>query len=103
MSSDIDVRNMVWRPGLIRLTQIASPEIDDGKPTTLYIDPGSIVTIRRSHGAFNKAGTSESYPRISCTEVFFCHGGLLVEESPETVALLRDKAFGQAPKPTAVE
>lgn len=100
----MDVTSMQWRPPLIRLTQIGNPDIDDGQPTPVFVDPNSISKISRTLGAFSRAGSAtEVHERVSCTEVHCCHFHLLVTESPETVAMLRDKALGheQKPKPVA--
>jgi hypothetical protein len=104
---EMNVRNMTWRPRLVRLTCIANPDVDEGRPTPTYCDPQDISTIRRTTGGYMTA-SSYGKPReeqcfhalVACTEVHCGHTILFVEESPEEVARLRDKAFGhEPPKP----
>lgn len=90
---------------LIRLTQIGNPDHDGGKPTPIYIDPSCISYIRRTSGAFVR-GESKGRPdfdlhkRTDCTAVNL-HGSneMLVEETPEVIAMLRDRAYGHNPGP----
>ncbi len=95
---DMNVQNMVWRPTLVKLTQIGSPEWNNGETTTCYVEPSSITHIQRGGGA---VGTkANEMDKKECTFVCMCHGTLLVTETPEEVARLRDAAFGyNPPKP----
>ena len=93
---------------MIRLTLIGNPEVDGGGPTTCFVEASAISSIRRTVGGYAK---SQSYGKtplefhelVACTELHCCHYTLFVTESPEDVALLRDKAMGiSPPKPKAV-
>ena len=104
MSESVDVTNMMWRPALLQLTQIGNPDWDNGTPTVCFIDPSAITKLSRVVASFpTRADPTKKHPDVSCTEVFYCHGALHVIESPEEIAMMRDKIFGHAPqKPKAV-
>lgn len=114
MSSDhsFTATQMYWKPELIRLTQIVHPDMDGGEPTTCFLDPQSILSVNRTMSGFSKeTGDAHFYdpnlrqyhPRVACTCVMTTYGhSLMVTESPETVALLRDKAMGYGRKPKKV-
>ena len=93
----MNVTNMMWRPPLLKLTSYSIPEINNGEPTSVFLEPSGITTIRRVLTSRKKPGVEESYPDIEVTEVFFCHGSILCMETPEQVAMLRDRAFGHEP------
>lgn len=103
----VDITNMMWQPKLIRLTLIANPDIDGGEPTPTFVNPQQISGIRRTASCYAKvssygkpADQVEYHPRIACTEVHCCHFTVLVTETPDEVAKLRDEAFGhEPPKP----
>ena len=99
MSAGIDVGGTItqalWKPKLIRLTQIGNPDYNDGLPTICFLDPATITSISVAVAAFNmRADPAKRHPDVSCTAVFFCHGTLHVTESPEQVAAMRDSALG---------
>lgn len=99
-------------PRMIQLTVLGNPDVDDGRPTTVYIDPRLIATISRRlsswikyPGRKNEEGTDwERHPFAVCT-VVDCQGGhqWLVLESVDEVARRRDAAFYHTPGLTAVE
>lgn len=98
-SMDLTATQMVWRPKLIRLTQILHPEFKSPKAGICYIDPGAITAVFASDVIFSKQGKpDEKHDPIEATAVFYCHGTLFVHESPEEVALLREKAYGHEPE-----
>ena len=92
---DLTATQMVWRPKLIRLTQIGNPDFNNGESQSCFIDPGVITAVYRAPAAFSKRDKPEErHPSVECTAVFYCHGTLHVLESPEEVALLREQAYG---------
>ncbi len=103
--SDYDVNNTVmsWQPSMLRLTQIGCSGIDGGVPTTLYVNPASILMVCRTGGRLETKGV-EPFERESCTAICIqgMGGSLLVTEAVETVALLRDRALGHKSVPQEV-
>lgn len=83
------------RPPLVKLTQIGGhPEIDGGAPTTAYVDPTIIALVVRGFGGFKMPGEKESTVNTSHTCIWLQGGHhLLVLETPEVVALRRDRAL----------
>ena len=96
MSQDMNVTQMMWKPALIRLTQVPYPVIDDGKPTVLFVDPTAIQKVCREMIYFNLPDGERS-EGIMATSINCCHFNCSVMESPETVAMLRDKSLGHEP------
>lgn len=99
MSAGVDmtgsITQMHWKPRLLRLTQIGNPDVDDGHPTSCYIDAQAITRISRVVAAFSmRADPQKRHPDVLCTEVFYCHGAVHVLETPEQIALMRDRALG---------
>lgn len=115
MSKDHDFTavQMHWQPPLIKLTQLPNPDHDNGEPTSCYISPQQIILISRGVTSFSKKNQDgsvpfekrEFYPAQESTFVVIGHSlSLQVLETPEMVAMLRDKALGhQPPAPKAVE
>lgn len=100
--SKMDLEYRYWTPKLVELTQIGSPDIADGSPTKCFVDARTIGFICHSVGAFNKRNPEtpgvvvERHPDQPCTTVWLNGGGpthCLVLESPEEVALRRDRAL----------
>lgn len=111
--NDITATQMVWRAKLIRLTQIGLPELDNGRPTTYFIDPGLIIQIYRTVVKFKDKHTPagvpdgagilhEEFGQVPATAVVAIGGGLHVVESPEQVMQLRELAFGHKFQPKSV-
>lgn len=94
---EMNVTNMLWRPKLLRLTQVPYPSEEEGMPelptAPCFVDPQHIVLIGTIVLKF-KQGAS----RI-CTAVYTQNGPLNVEESPEVVAKMCDEAFGFKDEP----
>ncbi len=102
MTEHITATNMMWQPAMIRLTQVPSVTVDDGAPVACYVNPAKIVSIFRGNDIRKSADGSES--RTTCTIVVLEVGGHVgVEESPQTVAMLRDRALGVEAKLSSVE
>jgi hypothetical protein len=105
---DGSMTQMLWRAPLLRLTQIPVPDLDEGQPTVVFVDPQQIGAVRRLNSGYAKkleAGPAarEFHPMIACTEVHCCHYTLLVVEMPEEVAMLRDRALGhEPPRPRSI-
>lgn len=98
------VTNVMWRPVLIRLTQIGNPDVDGGEPTAMYLDPATITRVSRVAGGFRtveSVGAEKTlwHPLVSCTEVVASGLGCFVIESPEEVARLREVAYGTPSEP----
>ena len=97
---DFNVTQMQWRPELLKLTQVGRPEVNNGEPVALYVDPTAIQKITIEEVYFNLPDGSKG-PAVVCTSVFCCHFHCAVLESPEQVALMRDRALGYKPKLTS--
>ncbi len=101
--SKIDMEYRYWTPKLVELTQIGCPDVADGQPTKCFVvvDARTIGFACLGVGAFNKRnpempGALERHPDQQCTTVWLNGGGpshCLVLESPEEVALRRDRAL----------
>lgn len=91
---DMNVTNMLWRPKLLRLTQVRHPA-EDGAPDIpegpAYVDPQDIIAVQSTTVKFKGDGST-----ILCTSVRTHIGYLNVTESCEQVAKMRDEAFGHA-------
>ena len=80
-------------PPLIKLTQIPHPNVADGKPTDVYVNPLFIVSVQRSRGAFNNE-LGKPYELVECTFVSLTTGQhLLVLETPQIVTAAREHAL----------
>ena len=87
-SMEVNATQMLWRPRLIKLTQ---PAGDGVAESVLYIQPEFISAIRRIRA---KPGKDDE--EIEATIVIansFAHH-IVVLETPDEVARLRDIAFG---------
>lgn len=94
-----NITQMLWKPKLIRLTQIGNPDVDEGKPTPCFLDPATVTSIVACVAAFaTRQDQTKRHPDVYCTAVFYCHGTLHVLETPEQVAVLRDRALGHEPE-----
>lgn len=93
---------MQWQPKLIKLTQVGIPSIDEGQPTAVFINPQHITMICRSRVTYQVPGEEEKHQTLG-TYINMVHATAHVQESPEVVAMLRDKALGfEAEGPKAV-
>ena len=111
---DMNVRQMVWRPALVRLTQSAHPDVDGGKGGPCFIDPAAVLCILRSHATHWEKpqpghihGKSELVARLiedtTCVQLSGGAGAIFVQETPEQVAAAVNRAIGHEPeKPKAV-
>ena len=90
---NINATQMMWQPPLLKLTQIGLDGVDDGIPTTLYINPALIQKISRAKMWFTKPDGTKS-DAVMATELHCCHFVCHVSQDPEFVALMRDKALG---------
>lgn len=102
MTQDItgNMTQMMWRPKLIRVTQIGVPWVNGGKDTALFLNPEDIVAVG---AARLKLEAFEREPErfVECTFVSTRHTSYNVTESPEKIASLRDASLGFEPeKPT---
>ena len=93
-ATDYEVKQ--WSPKLIRVTLI--PNLNHAKPKAYagFINPLAIISIARGFGnhAKNDSMPVEYWPAIECTEINLGTAGrLLVEEPPEHIAQLRDRAL----------
>lgn len=90
-----------WAPRLVKLTAIGNPEVAGGAPQSTFIDPNLISLIYRSLSSWvaqRVGGIRQGKPfeLIECTAVWLRQGpphNVLVLESPEEVALRRDRAL----------
>lgn len=112
---DMNVRSMVWRPALVRLTQIPHPEIDGGTAMPCFIDPTAVILIARSRaqqwkhyavGEQRVAGDTREAVNVvdgTCIQLSGGAGVIFVQETPEEVATAINRAIGHEPeKPKAV-
>ena len=97
---DMSVTNMLWQPAMLALTAIAHPEIDSGVPTQCFVSPDNIAYMYRAKVKNVQIERPDDPPTFSlCTIVVFKVGGhISVEESPQAIAVLRDRALGHSPK-----
>ena len=103
---DFTAVQMHWQPSLIKLTQIPNPDLDHGNPPPCFVAPQQIVAIHRGLTSFSKTtngvvppeGNREFHLAVPVTSVVLGYSlAYMVLESPETVAMLRDKALGHEP------
>ncbi len=98
MNNDTTV--MQWQPALIRLNSAPHPDLDNGKSFPVFIAPQYIVGIEIQKFSYNKADKPEErHPQQIATRVVIGpQHYYFVVESPEIVALMRDRALGHAPQ-----
>lgn len=99
---EMNVQQMLWKPALIKLTQAPYPDVDGNEPTACYVDPSAIVAVSRLMMKPKGHDGTDGEPRC-VTFVNICHGHYYVTETPEQVAMARDRALGHESKPRAVE
>lgn len=82
----VDATQRVWKPRLIELTHLPHPDLGDGVPTKVYVDPNHVYLIARSYVTLLRMDETKLEPQ-ECTTVF-SYGGtpMQVMESPEEVA-----------------
>jgi hypothetical protein len=104
--TEMNMTNMQWRAPLLRLTSIGNPDVANGEPSPVFVQPEAITMIRVVRSGYAVAGSllgkmedRRFHEQVECTEVNCCHFMLLVTESPATVAMMRDQAFGFEPSP----
>lgn len=95
---DMTVSQMQWKPRLVALTQIAHPDIAGGVGTRCFLNPASIAYIYRFFIEQKRKETKESLWTEGTVIVMEIGGHITVEESPETVAAMRDRSLGYAPE-----
>lgn len=90
------------RPALVKLTQVGIAGLDGGAPTVAYVDPTNIAMIVRAIGGRSNEGdqTFEQEP-VTCIRIYGGHH-MLVTETPEIVALRRERALNNTVAPAAV-
>ena len=98
---DMSVTQMYWQPPLMALTYVAHPDVDDGWPTKCFVAPQLISGIGRQSLAFSKTDPQlkgEWHKVCTATAVTLTTNGVYyVKETPEEVAMMRDKALGFEP------
>lgn len=95
---NIESSTILWKPPLIRLTQVPRADIDGGKPTTLYVQPEWILAIHRQQVRHSDTEGKPTGDLVDCTVVTVgATINYFVTESPEEVARLRDEAYGFKP------
>lgn len=96
----MNVTNMLWQPAMLALTYAAHPEIDGGIPTQCFVCPDNIAYLYRSkvkHAPIEAPDGPATF--AACTIVVFKIGGhIAVEENPQEIALMRDRALGHTKK-----
>lgn len=99
-----DTTVMTWQPPPIRLTSAPHPDLNGGKSLPVFVDPKYIVGIEVQAFSYNKAEDPEKrWPQQVATRVVIGPSHFyFVQEPPEVVAALRDRAFGYAPNLGAV-
>lgn len=93
---DMTVQQKNWSPRMVKLTAIGNREVSHGEPTATYVDPYYIALAVRSIGSWNVMYSQGRNEPTECTTVWLrdgCPANILVLESPEEVALLRDRAL----------
>ena len=93
--SDVEMGGFItqqhWRPGFIRLSNIAIPH--SAEAHDVFVDPAAISMIGRATPT-HKSPSGEETRGEETTFVHCCHYTLWVIESPAVVAMLRDRALG---------
>lgn len=98
----VDTQVTHWRPPLLKLTLLPNPDVEDGEAQACFVAPELIQSIAVRVMSWATAATYGQrerayHPARPCTEVVCGSLMLLVTESPETVAMLRDRALGHEP------
>jgi hypothetical protein len=96
----VDVTNMTWRPALVALTLMPNPNVDNGVATRAFVDPSAISAVWRAQV---KVENEAQVDQQTYTIVHCCHYHVVVVETPEQVALLRDRALGHSHSPQGVD
>lgn len=87
---------------LLRLTSICYPEINDGKPTQIYLNPSLIMAIKATLSEV-KGHAGEHLRFEACTQVLTStRDAFFVSETPSEVARLRDAACLKPGRPKPV-
>lgn len=97
---DMNVTNMLWQPAMLELTAIAHPEVEGGVPTRCFVSPDNIAYMYRTKVKQMPIENPDGPPVFSaCTIVVFKVGGhIAVDEKPQAIAVLRDRALGHSQK-----
>lgn len=75
-----------WHARLVELTKAPHPEIADGNPTKMYIEPEDVASIERGTVIWKDSKGADSDPQ-ECTVIRLSVGTYAhVLESPEEVA-----------------
>jgi len=85
----IDVKGVqrIWQPRLVELTQSPHPNLHDGAPTKLFLDPSKVILICCSY-IRNELMDGTKEAAVECTYICM-YGGVPpahVLEAPEEVA-----------------
>lgn len=94
MNNDVNVQQMMWKPKLIRVTQIGAVGTDDGFPTVAYLAPDEIVAMVRCAGGLKDEESKDPFVKVSCTYIRMNSFSVMVTETPDQIAAMRDEAFG---------
>lgn len=102
---DMNVTQMMWQPALLRFTAVPHPDMTEQGPHYVYIAAHLITGAERRPFRWSKLDSKEEqWPTQVGTSIMLASGGgYWVEELPETIALMRDKALGHEPKIGAVK
>lgn len=92
MNTDMNVRQMAWQPELIEVTQMPTPDVNDGQPSKAFIDPSRIFQINRI-----KAKWADG-PEMEVTQINFTGGYIHCMETVEQIANMRNAALGYKKK-----
>ena len=97
-----DAQIMAWRPELIRLTFIPLAGIEHNTPC--WLDPQAIMGIRKGWVVCKPVeGQNQPSGRVATCVMLYSGPDMHVEEEPDEIARLRNKAFGfEPPKPKSV-
>ena len=101
MTQDIsgNMTQMLWQPKLLKLTFVAHPSINNGKASPCYVAAQHIILIKLTN---TKLDDDPSVSFNSTLIVTDCREFLHVVESPDVVAMMRDRALGHEPTVSAV-
>ena len=75
----------VWMPRLVELTKAPHPEVNEGAPTKMYVDPKIICHIERAVVQWQLVDGTK-VPKQECTVVTTTRSFAHVLESPEEIA-----------------
>lgn len=97
--NEMNVTQMYWRPPLIRLTQIARGVVPE---TICFIQPECIEQIvRAEYRLSDMDGKPTEQTGVGTFVLTYSRSSLIVTEATETIARLRDEAFGYTEKRSA--